>query len=43
MKIEYDREVDAVYIYLLQKQIVKTIELSDVVMVDLDEEGRRND
>ncbi len=29
MKIEYDREVDAVYIYLQQKQVVKTIELSD--------------
>ncbi len=39
MKIEYDREVDAVYIYLQQKQVVKTIELSDVVKVDLDEEG----
>jgi uncharacterized protein YuzE len=38
MKIEYDREVDAVYIYLQQKQVVKTIELSDVVKVDLDEE-----
>jgi uncharacterized protein YuzE len=39
MKIEYDREVDAVYIYLQQKQVVKTIELSDVVKIDLDEEG----
>jgi uncharacterized protein YuzE len=39
MKIEYDREVDAVYIYLQQKEVAKTIELSDVVKVDLDEEG----
>ena len=39
MKIEYDREVDAVYIYMQQKEVAKTIELSDVVKVDLDEEG----
>lgn len=39
MKIEYDSEVDAVYIYLQQKDVVKTIELSDVVKVDLDEVG----
>ena len=39
MKIEYDREVDAVYIYLQEKEVVKTIELSDVVKVDLDEKG----
>ena len=38
MKIEYDRGVDAVYIYLQQKQVAKTIELSDVVKVDLDDE-----
>ena len=39
MKIEYDREVDAVCIYLQQKEVVKTIELSDAVKVDLDEKG----
>ena len=39
MKIEYDREADAVYIYLQEKEVVKTIELSDVVKVDLDGEG----
>lgn len=39
MKIEYDRQVDAVYIYLQEKEVVKTIELSDVVRVDLDGEG----
>ena len=39
MKIEYDRQVDAVYIYLQQKEVAKTIELSDAVKVDLDEEG----
>ena len=40
MKIEYDKEVDAVYIYLQQKEVAKTIELSEVVNVDLDEEGK---
>jgi len=35
MKVEYDRKVDAVYIYLQQKQVAKTIELSDVVKIDL--------
>jgi len=39
MKIEYDREVDAIYIYLQQKEVAKTIELSDAVKVDLDEKG----
>jgi uncharacterized protein YuzE len=39
MKIEYDKEVDAVYISLQQKEVAKTIELSDVVKVDLDEAG----
>ena len=39
MKIEYDREIDALYIYLQEKEVVKTTELSDVVKVDLDEEG----
>jgi uncharacterized protein YuzE len=39
MKIEYDREIDALYIYLQEKEVVKTTELSDAVKVDLDEEG----
>jgi uncharacterized protein YuzE len=39
MKIEYDRQIDAVYIYLQEKEVSKTIELSDVVKVDLDGEG----
>ncbi len=39
MKIEYDSEVDAIYIYLQQKEVAKTIELSDSVKVDLDEKG----
>ena len=40
MKIEYDKEVNAVYIYLQQKEVAKTIELSETVNVDLDEEGK---
>ena len=40
MKIEYDREIDAVYIYLQQKEVGKTIEITDGVNVDLDEEGK---
>ena len=40
MKIEYDREVDAVYIYLQEKEAAKTIELSETVKVDLDKEGK---
>ena len=32
--------MDAVYIYLQQKEVAKTIELSETVNVDLDEEGK---
>jgi uncharacterized protein YuzE len=40
MKIEYDREVDALYIYLQQKEVAKTVELTDGVNIDLDERGK---
>ena len=40
MKIEYDREIDALYIYLQQKEVAKTVELSDGVNIDLDERGK---
>ena len=40
MKIEYDKEADAVYICLQQKEAAKTIELSEIVKVDLDKEGK---
>jgi uncharacterized protein YuzE len=40
MKIEYDREVDAVYIYIQHKEVAKTIEISDGVNIDLDEDGK---
>ena len=40
MRIEYDREADAVYIYLQEKQVSKTIELSHGVNIDLDAQDR---
>ena len=40
MRIEYDREADAVYIYLQEKEVSKTIELSHGVNIDLDAQGR---
>ena len=40
MKIEYDTKADAVYIYLQEKEAAKTIELSEIVKVDLDKEGK---
>jgi len=40
MKIEYDREVDAVYIYIQRKEVARTIEISDGVNIDLDEDGK---
>ena len=40
MKIEYDKEVDAIYIYLQLKDSYKTNEIQEGVNIDLDEEGR---
>ena len=40
MKIEYDKKADALYIYLQEKEAAKTIELSEIVKVDLDKEGK---
>jgi len=37
MKIEYDKEADAIYICLQDKEVAKTVEISDSVNVDLDE------
>jgi len=39
MKIEYDKEADAIYICLQDKEVAKTVEISDSVNVDLDENG----
>lgn len=44
MKIEYDKEVDAAYIYLESsindKEVKKTIELNDNIILDLDIKGK---
>lgn len=40
MKIEYDREVDALYIRIQEKYVARTREIADGVNIDLDEEGR---
>ncbi len=40
MKIEYDKEVDALYIRLQEKLVSRTQEVADGVNLDFDEEGR---
>ncbi|MDI6793835.1 MAG: DUF2283 domain-containing protein [bacterium] len=39
MKLTYDEEADAMYIYLNQRDVAKTVRVSNRVVVDLDEEG----
>ena len=40
MRIEYDREVDALYIRLQEKYVARTIELEEGLNLDLDENGK---
>ncbi len=40
MRIEYDREVDALYIRIQEKEVAQSKEVSDDVVLDLDEQGR---
>jgi len=40
MKIEYDREVDALYIRLQEKYVGRTVELEEGLNLDLDENGK---
>ncbi len=44
MKIEYDKDVDAGYIYLVDEikngEAVKTIELDSNIILDFDKEGK---
>ena len=35
MKIEYDREVDALYVRLQEKYVVRTIEIEEGLNLDL--------
>ena len=39
MKITYDAKADAMYIYLTEKSISKTVRASNRVLVDLDADG----
>ena len=40
MRIEYDREVDALYIRLQQKYMARTVEIEERLNLDLDENGK---
>ena len=40
MKIEYDKEVDALYIRLQNKYVARTLEIEEGLNLDLDEEGK---
>jgi uncharacterized protein YuzE len=40
MKIEYDREVDALYVRLQEKFVAKTVEVDEGVNIDFDDEGK---
>jgi len=44
MKLEYDKEVDAAYIYLeatiKDGEVKKTIELNENIILDFDEKGK---
>ena len=44
MKLEYDKEVDAAYIYIDEevknKKATKTIELDDNIIIDFDNKGK---
>jgi len=40
MKIEYDGEIDALYIRLQEKYVAKTIEIEEGLNIDLDENGK---
>jgi len=40
VKIEYDKEVDALYIRLQEKYVARTLEIEEGLNLDLDEEGK---
>ena len=40
MKIEYDREVDALYVRLQEKFVAKTVEVDEGVNIDFDDQGK---
>jgi uncharacterized protein YuzE len=40
MKIEYDLEVDALYVRLQEKFVAKTVEINEGVNIDFDDQGK---
>ena len=40
MKIEYDTEVDAIYIRIQEKEVAHTKEIEEGINLDLDNEGK---
>jgi len=40
MKIEYDRDVDALYVRLQEKFVAKTVEVYEGINIDFDDGGR---
>lgn len=40
MKIEYDNEIDALYIRLQEKYVDKTLEIAEGLNIDLDASGK---
>jgi uncharacterized protein YuzE len=40
MKIEYDKEVDALYIRIQEREVARTQEVSDGVNLDFDDKGQ---
>ena len=40
MKIEYDREVDALYVRLQEKYVARTVEIEKGLNLDLDDSGK---
>ena len=40
MKIEYDKEVDALYVRLQEKYVARTVEIEEGLNLDLDEKGK---
>ncbi len=40
MKIEYDNEIDALYIRLQEKYVDRTVEIEEGLSIDLDKSGK---
>ncbi len=40
MKIEYDKEVDALYVRLQEKYVARTVQIEEGLNLDLDEEEK---